>query len=162
MSPARIPRPANIQFFGRFHRDCDFLSARSQIVQHCDLFATQHAKRRKTPRSCARPRRTPGAGSREKAKAERDRLAEELAGVYPAIAELVARIDANDKQIDVLNNHARPSGAERLRVAELVSRGIPGFSFAPEAHHEGFAPPGVRVLGAFPSVCEAVEPIAVR
>jgi hypothetical protein len=75
----------------------------------------------------------------ERAKVERDRL-EELARVYPPIAEqlaeLAARVDANDKQIDVINNHACPSGAERLRVAELVARGIPGFSFAPALYVE--------------------------
>jgi hypothetical protein len=76
----------------------------------------------------------------EKAKVERDKLAEELAQVYPPIAEqlaeLVARIEANDKQIEHINARALPSGAERLRVAELVARGIPGFSFAPERNVE--------------------------
>lgn len=76
----------------------------------------------------------------EKAKAERDRLAEELAHVYPPIAEqiaeLVARIETNDQQIEHINARALPSGAERLQVVELVARGVPGFSFAPERHVE--------------------------
>ena len=79
-------------------------------------------------------------GAYEKAKAERDKLAEELAHVYPPIAEqiaeLVARIEANDKQIEHINARALPSGAERLQVAELVARGVPGFSFAPARYVE--------------------------
>jgi hypothetical protein len=67
----------------------------------------------------------------EKAKADRDRLAEELARVYPPIAaqlaDLLTRIDANDREIEHINAHALPSGAERLLVAELVARGLEGF-----------------------------------
>ena len=73
----------------------------------------------------------------EKTKVERDKLAEELTHVYPPIAEqiaeLVARIETNDQQIEHINARALPSGAERLQVVELV-RGVPGFSFAPERH----------------------------
>ena len=76
----------------------------------------------------------------EKAKVERDKLAEELAHVYPPIAEqiaeLVARIETNDQQIEHINARALPSGAERLQVVELVARGVPGFSFAPARHVE--------------------------
>jgi hypothetical protein len=71
----------------------------------------------------------------EKVEAERDRLAEELARVYPPIAErlaeLLTRIDANDREIEHINAHARPSGAERLLVAELVARGLPAFAPKP-------------------------------
>src|SRR5215469_15606783 len=52
----------------------------------------------------------------------------ELKAVYPSfearIAELIAKIDANDREIDYLNSQALPTGAERLRSAELVARGI--------------------------------------
>jgi hypothetical protein len=67
----------------------------------------------------------------DKAKAERDKLAEELARVYPPIveklAELVTRLAANDKQLEVANRHARPSGAEYVRTAEEVARGLFAF-----------------------------------
>jgi hypothetical protein len=33
----------------------------------------------------------------------------------------------NDREIEYVNNHARPSGAERLLVAELIARGLEGF-----------------------------------
>jgi hypothetical protein len=46
--------------------------------------------------------------------------------VYPPfaekLAELLPRIDANDRQIEQINDSALPSGAERLRVAELCPR----------------------------------------
>jgi hypothetical protein len=67
----------------------------------------------------------------DRVKAERDQLATELAGIYPAfarkLAELLPRIVANDREIEYINNRARPSGAERLLVAELVARGLEGF-----------------------------------
>jgi uncharacterized protein YhaN len=66
-----------------------------------------------------------------KAKAKRDQLAAELADIYPAfahrLAELLPRIAASDREIEYINNHARPSGAQRLLVAELVARGLEGF-----------------------------------
>jgi len=66
-----------------------------------------------------------------KAKAKRDELAAELADIYPGfaqrLAELLPRIAGNDREIEYINNHARPSGAERLLVAELVGRGLEGF-----------------------------------
>ena len=53
------------------------------------------------------------------------------AELYPAIedklAELLERIAANDRQIEYINEHARPSGADRLLVAELVARVLKGF-----------------------------------
>ena len=67
----------------------------------------------------------------KKAKAERDKLAAELKAIYPPIEaqfrDLMTRIDANDKQIEYINAHARPRDAERLLVAELVARGLRGF-----------------------------------
>lgn len=68
----------------------------------------------------------------DEAKAERDKLAEELARVYPPIAEqlaeLLARMAANDRQLAVINDHKRPSGAERLLSAEEIARGLRGFA----------------------------------
>jgi hypothetical protein len=52
----------------------------------------------------------------DKARAERDRLAGELARVYPPIVEqltdLLARIDANDQEIEYTINPALPSDAK--------------------------------------------------
>ena len=62
----------------------------------------------------------------QKLKTERDKLAAELKAAYPAIearlGELIAKVDANDREIDYLNSQALPTGAERLRSAELVAR----------------------------------------
>jgi hypothetical protein len=64
----------------------------------------------------------------ERAKAERDRLVEELARVYPPIADqfadLVARLAANDAQLAIANRQARPAGAEHLRSAEELARDL--------------------------------------
>jgi hypothetical protein len=64
----------------------------------------------------------------EKVKAERDKLAGELKESYPSIeawlGELIAQIDVNDREIDYLNSQALPTGAERLRSAELVAREV--------------------------------------
>jgi hypothetical protein len=66
----------------------------------------------------------------EKVKAERDRLAAELADTYPAIerqlVDLFARLDANDREVKYLNAHL-PTSTGRLLVAELVARGLDGF-----------------------------------
>jgi len=60
-----------------------------------------------------------------------DRGVAELANIYPAfaqrLAELLPCIASNDREIEYINNHARPSGAERLLVAELIARGLEGF-----------------------------------
>ena len=59
----------------------------------------------------------------------RDELAKELADLYPAFAqklvELLARVAINDAEVDSINNHALPKGADRLLVAELKARGLP-------------------------------------
>ena len=68
----------------------------------------------------------------DNAKAERDKLAKELARVYPAfeaqLADLLQRIEANDRQIEYINGHALPRGASPLLGAELVARGLGGFA----------------------------------
>ena len=65
----------------------------------------------------------------DKAEAERDELAKELADFYPVfaekLAELLARVVVNDREIDYINNRALPRGADRLLVAELKARGLP-------------------------------------
>jgi len=44
----------------------------------------------------------------------------------PRLVELLPRIAANDSEIEYINNHALPQGADRLLVAELKARGLPG------------------------------------
>jgi hypothetical protein len=65
----------------------------------------------------------------EKAKVTRDELANELADLYPGFAqklvELLSRVINNDGEIDYINDHALPKGADRLLVAELKARGLP-------------------------------------
>jgi hypothetical protein len=67
----------------------------------------------------------------DKAGVERDQLAAELADLYPAVApklaDLAARIAANDRDIEFINDHKLPNGAGRLPTAELVARGLPGW-----------------------------------
>jgi hypothetical protein len=64
-------------------------------------------------------------------KAERGTLAAELAArnaVFDQkLAELLLRIVANDREVEYINGHALPSGAERLLVAELIARNLEGF-----------------------------------
>jgi len=64
----------------------------------------------------------------ERVKTERDKLAAELKASYPSmesrLGELIAKIEENDREIEFVNGHALPSGAERLRSAELIARGI--------------------------------------
>lgn len=68
----------------------------------------------------------------EKAKAERDKLVSELKDVYPAyaarLADLAARIKANDREVDRINLRAVPEGAEWLRSVELVARELKGWN----------------------------------
>jgi hypothetical protein len=63
----------------------------------------------------------------EKAIAVRDKLAQELASVYPPIAaqlaELMSRIDASDRELEYINSRL-PAGAERILVVELTARGM--------------------------------------
>jgi hypothetical protein len=64
--------------------------------------------------------------------AKRDALADELAEVYPPMAEkladLAARIAAHNAAIDRINKKGLPDGAEWVASAELVARGIESFS----------------------------------
>jgi hypothetical protein len=67
----------------------------------------------------------------EDAKLERDRLAEELREFYPTVAErlaeLLAKIAANDEAIERINAHGLPRERGRLLSAELVARDLPGW-----------------------------------
>jgi hypothetical protein len=64
----------------------------------------------------------------EKVKADRDKLAAELKASYPSIeaqlGELIAKVATNDREIEYVNSQVLPTGAERLRSAELVARGV--------------------------------------
>jgi hypothetical protein len=64
----------------------------------------------------------------DRVKTERDSLAAELKASYPSmetrLGELIAKIEANDREIEYINGQVLPTGAERLRSAELVARGI--------------------------------------
>ena len=68
----------------------------------------------------------------EKARAQRDKLAVELKEVYPSLAarlaDLAARVSANDREIEHINTWARPSGAEGLAGAVLVARELKNFN----------------------------------
>ena len=67
----------------------------------------------------------------DKVKAEHNQLARELADLYPAVAqklaELLARVAANDRKVDYINKHALPKGAGRLLEVELIARELPGW-----------------------------------
>jgi hypothetical protein len=67
----------------------------------------------------------------EDAKAERDRLAEELREFYPGVAErlaeLLARIAANDAAVERINAHGLPRNHGRLLCAELAARRLDGW-----------------------------------
>src|SRR5262249_47778544 len=64
----------------------------------------------------------------EKVKADRDKLAAELKATYPSfesqLGQLIAKIEVNDREIEFVNAHGLPTGAERLRSAELIARGL--------------------------------------
>ena len=66
----------------------------------------------------------------DRAKAERDKLAAELAEIYPAferqLGDLLPRIEANDQRIERINAHL-PKGAKPLRVSELAARELTNF-----------------------------------
>jgi hypothetical protein len=63
----------------------------------------------------------------KRVKAERDRLAAELADGYPQfarwLADLLPRMVANDREIEYLNASTLPSDCNRLSLAEEVARG---------------------------------------
>jgi hypothetical protein len=63
----------------------------------------------------------------EKAKLVRDKLAQELTEVYPQVAatlaELMGRLEASDRELDLINSRL-PNGAERILTSELVARGM--------------------------------------
>jgi hypothetical protein len=84
----------------------------------------------------------------EQVKAERDRLAAELAAIYPDMAErlseLMARISANDREIEWVNS-ALPHDKGRLLVAELVARRLGGFV------RNGLSIPSITQQLRFPS-----------
>src|SRR5262249_20318677 len=67
----------------------------------------------------------------DRIKAERDRLAAELREFYPAVserlAELLARIAANDEAIERINAHGLPREHGRLLSAELTARNLTGW-----------------------------------
>jgi hypothetical protein len=69
-------------------------------------------------------------GVYEKAKTERDKLAEEMEAIYPVfeakLRDLLPRIAESDRLVEYVNVHL-PTGADRLLVAELVARGLAGF-----------------------------------
>jgi hypothetical protein len=58
-------------------------------------------------------------------------LARELADLYPGFAQkligLLERVVINDGEIDYINDHALPKGADRLLVTELKARGLSGW-----------------------------------
>ena len=55
-------------------------------------------------------------------------MAAELKASYPDIesqlGELIAKVAANDREIEYVNSQALPMGAERLRSAELIAHEI--------------------------------------
>ena len=67
----------------------------------------------------------------DEVKAERDHLADELRDFYPDVAErlaeLLARIVANDQAIEQINAHGLPRDHGRLLCAELAARGLDGW-----------------------------------
>jgi hypothetical protein len=67
----------------------------------------------------------------EAVEAERDRLAVELRDFYPDVAErlaeLLARIVANDEAIERINAHGLPRERGRLLCAELTARNLTGW-----------------------------------
>ena len=68
----------------------------------------------------------------DKARVLRDHLAVELADLYPAVAQkladLAARVAANDFDINFINDHNLPNGARAPADGRaLVARGLPGW-----------------------------------
>ena len=71
----------------------------------------------------------------DQAQEERDKLAKELAAVYPELAQrlasLLERIAANDKLLEQVNRKL-PSDRGALLGAELAARGLQHFSTGPQ------------------------------
>ena len=61
------------------------------------------------------------------------------------LAELLSRVVINDGEIDYINDHALPKGADRLLVAELKARGLSGWVVnsveAPSITNQLYLPP---------------------
>lgn len=64
----------------------------------------------------------------EKAEEERDRLSIELKELYPTfstrLADVLARIEANDRELERINGRELPDNAATLRSAEMIARGL--------------------------------------
>lgn len=64
----------------------------------------------------------------EKVEQERDRLSVELREIYPTfsarLADVLARIEANDQELERINGRELPDSAEKLRSAEMIARGL--------------------------------------
>jgi hypothetical protein len=67
----------------------------------------------------------------DKARIERDRIAEELAAFYPEaerrLAKLLPELDANDRELARINTSAMPRDGQHLKSAEVVARGLDGW-----------------------------------
>jgi chromosome segregation ATPase len=67
----------------------------------------------------------------ERAKVERDALAAELKSLYPRLAlqlsDLLSRIEANDRLIEIINTRRMPAKADRLLGAEAMARDLQGY-----------------------------------
>lgn len=63
---------------------------------------------------------------------ERDKLAAEMAEVYPRLAnklaDLAARVDASDRELTRINTRALPNGAAYLLGAEALARGLRSYN----------------------------------
>jgi hypothetical protein len=64
----------------------------------------------------------------DEAREERDKLAQELADLYPGfapkLAEVLTRIVANDRVLKIINTQLPEGGVGRLPSAEAVARGL--------------------------------------
>jgi hypothetical protein len=85
----------------------------------------------------------------DRAKVERDKLAAEFAKVYPGVvqqlADIVARMAENDAEIERINAHAMPSGADRLLVSPGASAHCRARCASPSSF--GFRPSSTPTMG---------------